>query len=285
MNWIIESLLMFVSSVALYLFVRKASIIKISTQYNNLAMFLIPLVLFVVMAIITHQTFFISPLYLFLIAFVGIFFSYMGNAFSLISIEKAPNPGYSLVISKSYVVFTSIVAVLFFQAELTLQKIVAIFLIVIFSGLIMLSQKTVKKVHSNKWFIFAFGSFFCWGLLSLSSKYFFNQGVGVYVFLTYMYLIVSICIILEMLKKKVSFGGIQKNLGILFLIGIFSTGFNLFQFLAISIAPNVGYVNAINASSIAAVTIFAILLFKDEFSKRKLVGVIGVTLGLLLLLI
>ncbi len=285
MNWVTASLLMFISSVALYLFVRKASLLKISTQYNNFAMFFIPLMLFVIMAFVTHQNFLISPLFLLLIALVGILFSYLGNVFSLMSIEEAPNPGYSLVISKSYVVFTSVIAVIFFQAQLTLQKIIAILLIVGFSSLIMLSQKAVRKTTSTKWVLLAFGSFFCWGLLSLSSKYFFNQGVGVYVFLTYMYIVVNVCIVLEMIKKRVSFGGMQKNLGILFLIGIFSTGFNLFQFLAISTAPNVGYVNAINASSISAVTVFAILLFKDEFSKRKLLGVIGVTLGLLLLLL
>jgi len=72
---------------------------------------------------------------------------------------------------------------------------------------------------------------------------------------------------------------------ILMLIGIFSTGFNLFQFLAIQSAPNIGYVNAINASSISVVTILAIILFKDEFSKKKLIGVLGVTIGLLLLLV
>jgi uncharacterized membrane protein len=69
------------------------------------------------------------------------------------------------------------------------------------------------------------------------------------------------------------------------LIGIFSSVFNYFNFYSISIAPNVGYVNAINASSISLVTIFSILLFKDEFSWRKLYGVFGVTADLLLLLL
>jgi uncharacterized membrane protein len=55
--------------------------------------------------------------------------------------------------------------------------------------------------------------------------------------------------------------------------------------MAINAAPNVGYVNAINAASISAVTIGAILLFKDEFSLKKFVGVIGISIGLLIMLV
>ncbi len=67
--------------------------------------------------------------------------------------------------------------------------------------------------------------------------------------------------------------------------GIFSTLFNLGQFEAIKLAPNVGYVNAINAGSISLVTVLAVLLFKDELSKQKAFGILGVTAGLLLLLV
>lgn len=276
---------MFLSSVALYLTVRKSSLLKIPYQYNNLAGFSIPLILFVIMGVITKQSFLIPLTQLLFIVIVAVFFSYLGNVFSLISIEHAPNPGYSLVISKSYVVFTAIVSVFLFNAELTFQKMIAIAIIVSFSALIMLSQKTKITNTKSKWLPLAIGSFFCWGLLSLSSKYLFNQGLNIFVFLSYTYLIVSICILIEMIVKKISFNGIKNNVFIFLFIGIFSTGFNLFQFLAIQSSPNIGYVNAINASSISVVTIFAILLFKDEFSKKKMLGVIGVTLGLLLLMI
>lgn len=67
--------------------------------------------------------------------------------------------------------------------------------------------------------------------------------------------------------------------------GIFSTLFNLGQFEAIKLAPNVGYVNAINAGSIAAVTVFAVILFKDELTSRKAIGILGVVAGLVLLLV
>lgn len=255
------------------------------SQYNNLAMFAIPLIMFIILALTAHQSFMIPLDMLTIIIGAGILFSYIGNVSSLVSIQKAPNPGYSLVISKSYVVFTTLVSVLLFHAELTIKKTIAIIFIVSFSALIMLSQKGVKKATDKSWLPLSLASFFCWGMLSLTSKYVFTHGVNIYIFLSYVYLVVTICVVIEMLKKKVSFDGVIKNKGILLLIGICSIGFNLFQFIAIKLAPNVGYVNAINASSISAVTICAILLFKDEFSKRKLAGVLGVTIGLLLLLV
>ncbi len=285
MNWIIASLVMFVSSVVMYLFIRKSALLKLPSQYNNLAMFGIPLFVFITIGLFSKQNFIIPFNYLLAIFIISILFSYLGNVFSLISIERSPNPGYSLVISKSYVVFTTILSVLFFNSELSIKKGIAILLIVVFSALIMLSQKSIKKVSNNRWLFLAFGAFFCWGFLSLASKYMFNLGVGLYVFLSYTYLFVSICILIEMHIKKMSLKSFVKNPWQFLLIGLASIGFNLFLFLAIKLAPNVGYVNAINAGSISAVTVLAILLFKDEFSLRKLVGVIGVTAGLLMLLI
>lgn len=276
---------MYVCSVALYLFVRKSSKSGNPSQYNNIAMFSVPLIILLFFDFSTNQNFTLSITQLAIIVTASVLFSYLGNVFSLISIEYAPNPGYSLVISKSYVVFTTLIAVVFFQAELTIRKAVAIAIIVGFSGIIMLSQKALKETKNKLWLPLAIGAFFCWGLLSLTSKYLFNQGVSVYIFLTYTYIVVSACITIEMLIKKIKFEIIKKDPVIFLLIGLFSTGFNLFLFQAIKGAPNVGYVNAINASSISAVTVLAILLFKDEFSKSKFIGILGVTFGLLLLLI
>jgi uncharacterized membrane protein len=52
---------------------------------------------------------------------------------------------------------------------------------------------------------------------------------------------------------------------------------------AFQTAPNVGYVNIINAASISAITILAALIFKDKLSLRKVIGVIGITGAIVLL--
>lgn len=286
MTWIAYSLMMFISSVALYLSVRKASLLKAPSHLTNLAMFAIPLVAYTIIGVGTSTSLRISVWQILLLVVASVFFAYGGNKASLRAIDIAPNPGYSLVLSKSYVLFTTLVAVTLFDAELTTRKLAAILLIVGFSILIMVNRKGAKKVKNEKWVFLSFGAFFGWGLLSLSSKYLFNHGVETIAFLIYLYAIVTLCIIaldkVRISKLRDTSRGIKLTL---LSVGVFSTLFNLGQFQAIKLAPNIGYVNAINAASISMVTVCAVLLFKDELTTKKAVGILGVTLGLILLLI
>lgn len=278
--------MMFVASVALYLTVRKSSLVKIPTPLTNLAMFGIPLLAYLLMGTSGIQNYSLSVLNWFILIIAAVVFAYGGNTVSLNAIQIAPNPGYSLVLSKSYVLFTTLVAVAFLGAELNVQKLVAILLIVGFSVLIMVNPKTAKHVSSNKWVALSFGAFFAWGLLSLSSKYLFTHGVGTIPFLIYLYAIVTVCIVVANRIGVASLRNLNGQTWLLLLgTGVFSTLFNLGQFQAIRLAPNVGYVNAINAASISLVTILAVVFFKDELTRRKAVGVIGVTIGLCLLLL
>ncbi len=285
MNWIITSLLMVVGSVALYLTVRKASILKLPSQFNNLAIFILPLIIYALIGYSRGLSYSISLTNLLIIFVASLFFSYISSVTSLKSIELAPNPGYSLVISKSYVVFTTIFSYLFLGGDFTPRKLLAILLIVAFSAVIAIDPSMTKDVTSNHWLAYTMYSFFGWGLLSLSIKYLATQGMVTLVTLTYMYVFVSLFIIIETLLKKVKIVLNKQNMNYFVLLGIFSAVFNYYNFYSVSIAPNVGYVNAINASSISLVTIFSILLFKDEFSWRKLFGVFGVTAGLLMLIL
>jgi uncharacterized membrane protein len=58
-----------------------------------------------------------------------------------------------------------------------------------------------------------------------------------------------------------------------------------FMQVGFNLAPNVGYINATNAASISLLTLMSTIIFKDELNPKKLVGIIGVTLGLILLFI
>lgn len=160
MNWIIASLLMFVSSVALYLCVRKSNSLKTPQQLNNLAMFLIPVFVYLALTISTPTSFTLTPLEYLLILIQGIFFSYLGNVFSLKGIEYSPNPGYSLIISKSYVVFTAIASIFIFSAPLTLKSVIAILLIVLFSALIMIDKGKNRAISNTAWLPYTMGAFF-----------------------------------------------------------------------------------------------------------------------------
>lgn len=286
MSWIAYSLMMFFSSVALYLTVRKSSLIKSPAYLTNLAMFAIPLIAYVIIGIVNSSNLSITLWQALILLATAVIFAYGGNKASLHAIHVAPNPGYSLVLSKSYVLFTTLVAVTLLGAEITLQKVVAILIIVGFSALIMINPKGAKKVKSEKWILLSFGAFFAWGMLSLSSKYLFNNGVDTIAFLIYLYALVTFCIVFIDKVRISKIKEVSNTAKIMLLgIGVFSTLFNLGQFEAIKLAPNVGYVNAINAASISMVTVFAVILFKDELTLKKAVGVLGVTVGLILLLI
>lgn len=287
MTWILASFLMFVSSIILYLAVRQSSLSKNPTQINNLAMFIFPAIVFCVIAVINKTDLSLNLFQFILIIIQAIFFSYLGNVMSLKSIEKAPNPGYSLVISKSYVVFTSIVSIFMFGSELTTKSIIAILIIIAFSPLLMLSEtKTKNEKFSSSWLPLAMGAFFCWGSLALSSKYLYTIGVNIIERLIYSTTIVSLLILFETRHKKISFHGFsKKQIWPLIIIGLAGTTYIYYTQVGFDLAPNIGYVNAINAASIAGVTIFSAILFKDELTIKKLIGIIGIISGLIILVI
>ena len=285
-NWIAYSLLMFFSSVALYLCVRKSALAKVPTALTNLVMFAIPLVAYSALGAAQHTKFSISAWHLLVLVVAAVVFAYGGNTVSLKAIDVAPNPGYSLVLSKSYVLFTTVVAVTLLHADLTVKKALAILVIVGFSALIMVNRRQAKHVRSNRWVLLSFGAFFAWGMLSLSSKYLFSHGVATFAFLIYLYAIVTVCIAATNKMTHKTFQHISASHWLLLLgTGVFATFFNLGQFEAIRLAPNVGYVNAMNAGSISLVTVLAVLLFKDELTLQKALGILGVTAGLVLLLV
>jgi drug/metabolite transporter (DMT)-like permease len=284
MNWIIASLLMFLSSVATYLSVRKSNALQTPQQLNNLAMFLIPVFVYMVLEVRTPTSFALAPFEYALIVVQGIFFSYLGNVFSLKGIEYAPNPGYSLIISKSYVVFTAIASIFLFSAPLTMQSVVAIIVIVVFSALITIERNKDKVTSNVLWLPYTMGAFFCWGLLALSSKYLLNVGVPILTRLILSFVVTTVIIFGEILYKKIEWKKLSKaQLLILLLIGIFGASFNYFMQVGFNLAPNVGFVNATNAGSISLLTLLSAVFFKDELTLKKMIGIAGVTAGLVLL--
>lgn len=284
MNWIIASLLMFFSSVALYLCVRKSNALKTPRQLNNLAMFLVPLLVYMALVVRIPTSFAIRPIDYLIILIQGIFFSYLGNTFSLRGIEYAPNPGYSLIISKSYVVFTAVASVFLFSAPLTIRTLIAIALIVLFSALITIEKDKDRSNSDKLWFPYTMGAFFCWGFLALSSKYLLNVGVPILTRLILSMIIVTTLILGEIKHKKVEWKKLTKDqLVILLLIGIFGASFNYFMQIGFNLAPNVGFVNATNAASVSLLTLMSAVFFKDELTLKKMIGILGVTGGMLLL--
>ena len=249
-------------------------------------MFLIPVLVYIALTVKTPTSFTLKPFEYLLILVQGIFFSYLGNVFSLKGIEYSPNPGYSLIISKSYVVFTAIASIFLFSAPLTMKSGIAILLIVLFSALITINKDKSRTTSNKLWLPYTMGAFFCWGFLALSSKYLLNMGVPILTRLILSMLVVTILILGEIKLKKIKVLQINKTqVMTLLFMGIFGASFNYFMQVAFNLAPNVGYVNATNAASISLLTLMSALIFKDELTPKKMIGIFGVTAGLLLLLI
>ncbi len=285
MHWLTSSALMAIFSVVLYLSARKSSLLKNSVQFNNLAMFLIPAIIYAVLANYRGVSMSVTPYQITIITLMAIFCSWLGNVASLKSIELAPNPGYSLVISKSYVIMTSLVAVFAFNAELTVKSMIAIVVIIFGSALVSVGKsKNIDKTNPV-WILLSLLAFLCWGMLSLTSKYLLTIGVGIFPRLIYAMIIVSVLILGEIVHKKMYVKPSAEQLRILLLVGFSGAFFNYFMQEAFTTAPNIGFVNAINAGSISLVTLGSVLLFKDEFNVRRLAGVLIATAGLVTLVI
>lgn len=274
---------MFAFSNSLYLLIRKAQIEKIGTSVYSIAMFLIPSIIYFILALTSGVTLLPKLNHFLIIVVTAFLWSYLGNFFSQKGILYAPNPGYSLILQKSYVILTTVAAYFLFNSELSLLKIISILIIVGFSALVTISKE--RKKSETKWVIFSLGAHLCFAYGSLISKHFLNIGLQPYTYLFYITLIVSLLNISESKAKKISLSLPKKHWFILGGIGLSAALFNLFMQQGYKFAPNPGYVAAINASSIMSLTLLSAYIFKDSLSVKRVIGIVGVTVGLFIIIL
>jgi drug/metabolite transporter (DMT)-like permease len=282
MTWIFYSLLMFLASNFLYLLIRKAQLEKIDTSVYSVSMFFIPSLIYFVSALVSGVTLLPGLREFFLIIITAFLWSYLGNRFSQKGILYAPNPGYSLILQKSYVILTTIAAVFLFGSSISFLKVLAILIIIGFSALVSISGETSKS--ENKWVLYSIGAHLCFAYGSLISKYFLNIGLQPFTYLFYITLIVSLLNIYESKAKKASLSFSLPQWLVILGIGVSAALFNLFMQEGYKFAPNPGYVVAINTSSIMSLTLLSAYIFKDKLSVKKIVGIIGITVGLFLII-
>lgn len=272
---------MFAFSNLLYLAIRKAQKENISLYIYSVTMFLIPAISYFLLAIVTKTSLLVNLPQFALIIGTAFLWSYLGNFFSQKGILFAPNPGYSLVIQKSYVVLTTIAAIFLFGSSISISKVIGILIIVAFVAVISISGKTHQA--ELKWVVFSLLAHLCFAFGSLMSKQFLNMGLQPYTYLFYITSFVSVVNLIEARRKKIVFNLKRNQWLLILIIGLASVGFNTFMQFGYKLAPNPGYVVAINTASIMSLTVFSALIFKDELNKQKVIGVIGVLGGLLIL--
>lgn len=285
MNWIIIAILVMLSSSLMYLIIRKAKEKKCGVEFQNLAIFFVPTFIYFIYNIIFSKNMVLDLKYILIILIAAVCFSWLGNYFSLKAIEKAPNPGGSLMIQKSYTIMTTILSVFLFSSKITLKSIIGIIIVLLFMAFIIIEKQNNQKKEQSPWLIYTFLAFFGFGFLSLTITYLGRQGIESTVINFYICLIVSIISIIQISIKKVKIRIDKNNIYIMFGIGICSAMFNFCLTYGYQIAPNPGFISASNAASIAILTILYKIFFNDKLSKQKIIGVTGVLIGLIILFI
>lgn len=286
MTWIAYSTVLFVGSVTYYLLVKKIQKLGVNRTLYMAINYLMPLVLYFALILISGKSFVMSPLGFLVTLLSAILFNYIGTIIAFKAVESAPNIGYSVIIQKSYAIYTSIASVFLFGSELPIYKFFAILLILFFTGLIAIDVNVKKKASIGKWAWLSFIVFFLFGGITLSSRYAVILGEDPLVFLFWVILTSAVISVFQYLKEnkgkwpKVD----EKTLLWLFAmslaVSVFYWGLNM----SAATSPNVGYTGAINASSNAALTVASAIIYKEELKLRKLIGVVGVVIGLIILI-
>lgn len=284
MNWIVGSL------ISLGLFAATSILSKyswragVSAPVINFATYAVALLVFV-FAVPQGEFNVLDRADIWLVLIAGLCV-YFGNAASVRGLNLAPNPGYSQAINKSYVALTTLAAILMFGGELSWRKIAGIVLILASQLLIVGKISRRQGSKNSNWIWLSFVAFFCYAGWSVAVKYA-NMFLGVNqtAFLLWAVAIAVVFWSVEIWRKKISLLKHKKQFGLLFLLGLASGFANILMWDAFVVAPNMGYVNAIQTTGVAIVSLLAVKLFGDELTRRKFLGIAGVILGLLLIVL
>ncbi len=277
---------MFCASVVMYLLVRRLQTQEFDNNLVTYAVGALPAIFLGGYLVVNGFDFSVTLKQAAILAVYGIGLSYTGNKFSVLGVKAAPNPGYSLIIQKGYAPYTAIMSVFLFSSELTLLNALAIAVIIIFAALVMVDFSKARDMTNLKWILYSFISFFAFGTLVLVAKYLLNDGMSPYMITFYGFTFAGLAFTVEYVRKIEWRKILSKNkLSLLTLLAIaaLNASFNVFMKQAFVDAPNVGYVNVINTSSITAITLLAVVFFGDKLNLQKIIGILGVTAGLVML--
>jgi len=283
MNWIVLAILLFVISTVMYLTFRKLSLLQTKSEIQNLTLFLPSAVILFVYNLLNKFNLTLNFREI-ITVFLGSLFIWAGNVMLLKSIKSSPNPGYTVLIGKSYVILTVLLSPILFGSMLTLKSLVLIGFILFFMSLILIEKKNSKQLAKSEWILPAFLAFLFWGIMSLLLISMKNSSLTTEVIIMYLSIFSSLIIGVEMIFRKVPFKPVKSHSPWLVILGLVGLFFNVMIMAGYKVAPNPGYMDAVNASSVAAITLFSSLIFKDEITLKKAIGIGGVIFCLILFL-
>ncbi len=284
MNWIITSCIIVISSTGLYLTLRSIERYKTPLKIKSLAMFAAPLLPLLLFNIHNKTSLLLGIQDVIILFFTAIFFSWFANMASLRALEYSPNPWYPLIIGKSYVIYTTLFSIFLLWSEFSLFKILLIILIILFSTCVLLEKKNEKKRKSWSWLAPTIYTFFAWGNLALILAYLSQTGISASILNLYLLWFVTIFILWEIIFQKQSYTPKSRwEVYHIIAIGIFFIAFQQSMVYGYTVAPNPGYINAVNVWSIGLVTLFSVYLFGDHINLQKAIWIWWIMVCLVLL--
>lgn len=276
---------MFISSIVFYLSVKKLQMIGVDKRIYTAANYLVPTIVFFILALVYKMPLAYSFVLLLSLILLRATLNYVGTIAGYKSMEGAPNAGYSLMIQKSYAVYTLFAAVLLYRSEVSWYKFaLSGFILVCAMAIAFERGKKINRINYG-WVVQAMIAMLCFGTISLSGKYFAQAGIGAipqlfWICLATLFITGADIIRVRTKKQKMDW----KMWALLSILGISVSSFYFFKLTAEITAPNLGYVGTINAASNAVYTVLVAILFGDHLSWKKFAAVGGMTVGIALLL-
>lgn len=282
-SWVFPSLVAFLSTVVAILCYRKLQLRGVPLTIQTIGTFIIPFLGFLFWIFYEPQYLKVDFDSLLKLTITSVIFIQVGTILTIKAISLSNNPGYPVAITRTNVLITALVSVILFNSPLTWIKFLAILIIFFFSLLIL--DFSNKSSHSkNVWFWYALLAGVLTSGYALSSKYFINEGIPILTRLFYAFAAMAFVQGLNLVIKKPKVNLFKIDYVLLFIIGVSTFIFDIFAQIGFQYAPNPGYVNAILTTSIVPTTFFSAVFFKDELNLKKIIGLIGVMIGLYLVI-
>jgi drug/metabolite transporter (DMT)-like permease len=232
-------------------------------------------------AIIYSSNLLVSLNLLFVIIIAAIF-SYIGNHFNFRALEAAPNHGYSMAVTNSFIIIVTIFSVFLYGSEFNVLKLIGVIITFLGSTAVAYSRKKSSKKDS-RWVLYSLVTTIFFASFILTSKYLLINQIPPEVYLAYVSVIIAPIFFFSAGIKKIRKYNQKSNLGLFLLAGLLSFVFNIAAHVGYDIAPNPGYVTAFNYSSIIVVALIGHIFFGDELSASKSIGIVSVIAGLVLM--
>lgn len=282
--WILYSFIALITTVLSTILIRKLHLLSVPFKLQTSVQFIFPFLGFLIWILLEPKLLEIKFSHLLLVFVYAVFFVQLGTILSVKSITLAKNPAYAMAITRVNILIATFASVFLFGSYLSLMTLLSTLIIFIFSFFILDYAHSENK-KSNLWFWYALGGGILTSGYALGSKYFILESVPFLTRMFYAFLAMSFVAGFDLYINRTKIKVTKKRIIFLLSLGLLTFLFNIFAQFAFESAPNPGFVNSFIAISLIPILFLSTYYFKDELSLRKLFGVFGVFLGLILLYI